>query len=139
MPAFVDTNILLYAASTAPHEADKSRIARQILVEGNWRLSTQVLQEFYVNAIRKLTKPLSEAAALAFMQQVTRVQPVAIDLGIVLRGIHNARRYRISYWDGAIVAAAQMSGCEILYSEDLNHGQSYDQVRAVNPFQSGLR
>ncbi|MGH8453284.1 MAG: PIN domain-containing protein [Nevskiales bacterium] len=137
MPAFVDTNILLYAASTVGREADKSRAARQILAAGNWRLSAQVLQEFYVNAIRKLAQPLSEKAALAFIERLVKVEPVAIDLGMVLRGIHLSKRYQLSYWDGAIVAAAQISGCETLYSEDLNHGQLYDEVRVVNPFQSG--
>lgn len=134
MPAFVDTNILLYAVSTADSEIDKSRISRQILVDGDWCLSTQVLQEFYVNAVRKLAQPLSEKAALAFIERLTQVQPLAIDLGVVLSGIHNAKRYQLSYWDGAILAAAQRCACHTLYTEDLNHGQLFDAVRVVNPF-----
>jgi predicted nucleic acid-binding protein len=134
MPAFLDTNILLYAASTAAAEADKSSVARALLTQGNWRLSTQVVQEFYVNAVRKLAHPLSEKSALAFIKQITAIEPIPIDLGVVLRGIQLCKRYQLSYWDGAILAAAQLGGCETLYSEDLNHGQHYGDIRVLNPF-----
>lgn len=135
MPAFLDTNILLYAASSAGAEADKSSIARALLTRGDWRLSTQVVQEFYVNAVRKLAHPMSEKAALVFIHRITAIdEPIAVDLGVVLRGILLSNRYQLSYWDGAILAAAQLGGCDTLYSEDLNHGQHYGDVRVLNPF-----
>lgn len=134
MPAFVDTNVLLYAVSSAPEEAEKTRAARDLLERADWRLSVQVLQEFYVNAVRKLAKPLSEQAALRFIQELTRAEPLAVDFTLMLRGIRIARRFRLSYWDGAIIAAAQLADCDRLYSEDLNHGQRYGSVSVVNPF-----
>lgn len=136
MPAFLDTNILLYAVSTAPKELKKSQVARQLLAQEDWLLSTQVLQEFYVNAVRKLAQPLSDKAALSFIEQLTHKDPLPVDLAVVLRGIHNAKRHQISYWDGAIVAAAQLANCDFLYSEDLNHGQCYENLKVLNPFKS---
>jgi predicted nucleic acid-binding protein len=134
MPAFVDTNVLLYAVSSAPEEADKSRVARRILEGGDWRLSVQVLQEFYVNAVRRIAAPLSERSALKFIQRLAQTKPLAVDLEMMLRGIRIARRFQLSYWDGAIVAAAEIAGCQTLYSEDLSHGQRYGAVCVVNPF-----
>ena len=53
---------------------------------------------------------------------------------MVIAGIDHARRYQLSYWDGAIIAAAERLGARVLYSEDLNHGQTYGSVRVENPF-----
>ncbi len=59
---------------------------------------------------------------------------VPIDTDVIIGGIAIAERYKIHYWDAAIVAAAEILGAETLYTEDLNHGQLYGSVRAVNPF-----
>ena len=57
-----------------------------------------------------------------------------IDTNVLLYAGSGAIRYRLSYWDAAITVAARRLGCDILYSEDLNHGQDYDGVKVVNPF-----
>ncbi|MDN5862430.1 MAG: PIN domain-containing protein [Salinisphaera sp.] len=134
MPAFVDTNILLYAVSSAPEEATKTRVARSILEGADWRLSVQVLQEFYVNAVRKLARPLSERSAIRFIQRLSHTEPLPVDLALMLRGTRLANRYQLSYWDGAIIAAAHFSACEVVLTEDLNDGQRYGDVTAMNPF-----
>ena len=78
-PVFVDTNVLLYAVSTNPVEADKRDAARKILSENPVCFSVQVAQEFFVNAIRKLTPPLSRADALAFLSAVGPANVLALD------------------------------------------------------------
>ena len=83
---------------------------------------------------RKMAKPLSERSALAFVDEMMAFPMVAIEGSLVLEGIHHSIRYGISYWDGAIVAAAERLKCKTLYTEDLSHGQVYGTVQAVNPF-----
>ncbi len=133
-PAFVDTNILLYAASTNPGEADKRDAARKILSENPVCFSVQVAQEFFVNAIRKLTPPLSRTDALAFLGAINPVAIVALDYELFEEATKVQERFQISYWDAAIVMAAKRMNCETLYSEDLTDGQNYGGVRVVNPF-----
>jgi predicted nucleic acid-binding protein len=131
---FVDTNVVLYAVSSAPAEARKARRARHILGHEDFGVSTQVLQEFFVNATRKIAVPLSDQQALEFIEIVSRAPVVPIDLDIVIQAVGFKQRFGISYWDAAIVATAHALGAKILYTEDLNDGQLYGDVRAVNPF-----
>lgn len=131
---FVDTNVLLYAVSSAPAEAKKATRARAILAREDFGLSTQVLQEFFVNATKKIATPLDDAAALRFIEIVSVAPVVAVDLHVVLEAIGLKKRLRLSYWDAAIVAAAHALGSRILYTEDLNDGQWYGDVLAVDPF-----
>jgi predicted nucleic acid-binding protein len=137
--AFVDTNILLYAASTDPAEAGKRTEARRVLSDGGCVFSVQVAQEFFVNATRKLTPALSRADALAFLKGINPATVVAIDYELFEEATRIQQRFQISYWDAAIVAAAKRVNCGVLYSEDLSEGQSYDGVRVVNPFRSIAR
>lgn len=133
-PAFLDTNILLYAVSSAPLERDKRVRARALLESDDWLLSVQVLQEFYVNAVKKLFKPLTTEAAESFIRRLLLRDPLAITPDLLLAGIALSRRYCLSYWDGTILAAAAFLRCRTLYTEDLQHGQTCAGVRIVNPF-----
>lgn len=132
--AFIDTNVLLYAVSSAPQEAAKRDRARALLESENWTLSVQVLQEFYVNAVGKLARPLSREAAERFVRHIMTRDPLPITADLVLAGIAVTRRFRLSYWDAAIVAAAKILQCQILFSEDLQHGQDFGGVQVMNPF-----
>ena len=134
--AFVDTNVLLYAASTDPSEAGKRTEARRVLSDEAFAFSVQVAQEFFVNATRKLTPALSSADALAFLKGINPATVVAIDYELFEEATKIQQRFQISYWDAAIVAAAKRVNCGTLYSEDLSEGQSYGGVRVVNPFRS---
>jgi predicted nucleic acid-binding protein len=96
--------------------------------------SAQVLQEFFVTATRKIKFPLSVAEAIGWIERLSIRPVVTIDAALVVLGVHTAARYRLSYWDGAIIAAAQSIGAATLYSEDLNDGQVYAGVRVINPF-----
>lgn len=132
--AFVDTNILLYAISTAPEEAARKQRAREILAKTGWGLSIQVLQEFYVNATRAPNPAMRHEDAEATIRQLL-LRPVADShAALLLEALRLKARYQLSYWDAAIVATAQQLGASTLYSEDLQHGQTFDAVKVVNPF-----
>ena len=133
-PAFVDTNVLPYAASTDPTEAGKRDAARRILVANPVCFSVQVAQEFFVNATRKLKPPLSRADALGFLEQINPVAVAPLDYGLFEEATRLSERFQISYWDAAIVIAAKKLNCVTLYSEDLSHGQNFDGIVTTNPF-----
>jgi predicted nucleic acid-binding protein len=134
MPSFFDTNVLLYAQH--PGDPRKQGIARTLLVrglgEGTAVLSTQVLQELFVNATRKLGLPAAEARALVELYSRARVVQVAPDL--ILRAIDLHRLNAISFWDALVVCAAEAAHCGVLFSEDLHAGQVLNGVKIVNPF-----
>ncbi|OJZ16768.1 MAG: hypothetical protein BGP21_09645 [Thiobacillus sp. 65-29] len=132
--AFVDTNILLYAISTAPEEAARKQRAREILAQPDWGLSIQVLQEFYVNATRPPQPAMRHEDAEAAIRQLL-LRPVADNnAALLLDALRLKARYQLSYWDAAIVAAAVQLGASVLYSEDLQDGQEIEGVTVVNPF-----
>lgn len=131
---FLDTNILLYAALGRKHAGDRLERAREIVLTEDYCTSGQVLAEFYHNVIRKGPKPLTPDKAREWVRVIAMKPCQPITPEVVVSGIDHARRYQISYWDGAIIAAAERLGARILYSEDLNHGQTYGSVRVENPF-----
>ena len=131
---FLDTNVLVYAVSSAEHEAGKSRRALELVETADFGLSAQVLQEFYVTVTRKIEKPLAPELAVALMDQYRVFPVVATDYPLIVSAVELSLRYGVSYWDGAILAAAEALEAPVLYTEDLNHGQSYGAVRAMNPF-----
>ena len=131
---FLDTNILLYAASRNPAELEKKKIAIDLIGETHFGLSAQVLQEFYTVAVKKAEFRMTPHRALEWIENLEEFPCLAIDVGLVKTAAEEAVRYRLSYWDGAILAAAKALGAKTLYSEDLNHGQNYGGVSVCNPF-----
>jgi predicted nucleic acid-binding protein len=130
----LDTNVWVYAAGSAPEEAEKKRRALALIAGGRWGISTQVLQEFYVTVTRKIARPLPPADAEAWIKDMIKLPCVATTPELVQRGIAINRRYQLSYWDGALLAAAESLGVRTVYSEDLGHGQEYEGIRVINPF-----
>lgn len=136
---FVDTNVLLYAEDRA--HPDKHRAARDWL-RALWlrrcgRLSAQVLNEFYVNATRKITPSMPVGDARAEVRRYQRWQPWGVDHATVEAAWSVESRFGLHYWDALMVAAAQQQGCDFLLTEDLQHDQMIDGVRIVNPFLVG--
>ena len=131
---FLDTNILVYAVDRAEPETAKRAKAREIIAQGSFGLSAQVLQEFNVTVTRKIKKPLSAARAARMVAELAKLPIVTTDTTLINMAIALSERYLISYWDGAIIAAAEALGAKTVYSEDLNHGQTYGSVRIENPF-----
>ena len=132
--AFLDTTVLIYAVSSSPAEAAKKEKALELIEYTDFGLSAQVLQEFYVNVTRKIALPLSPDDAMALLEQFRCFPMVLTDYPLIVAGAEAALRFHISYWDGTIIAAAEFLGATTLYTEDLNHGQHYGSVVAVNPF-----
>ena len=132
---FLDTNIVFYAASRGLSDSDRPKrpVARDLMASG-FALSGQVLAEFYFNVTRKGPAPLSHDEASEFIDLFRTQFCVPVDPDLVIHGAALADRYQISYWDGAILAAAHIAGVDTLYTEDLNNGQRYGSVRVVNPF-----
>jgi len=134
---FVDTNVLLYAISRDEEERDKAEQANDILDKGDLGLSIQVLQEFYVQATRssRLDRLTHEQAA-ALIESFLRFPTADLTPPIMRAAFETRDRFGISYWDAAIIEAAQALGCDVVLSEDLNDGQDYASVRVENPFRA---
>lgn len=132
--AFLDTNILVYAAAGGEGEDVKRRQALRLIADYNFGLSAQVLQEFYVTVVRKIDEPLHPADALEWIEQLEAFPCQPIEPSLIKIGVEISQRYQISYWDGAVIAAAEAMGAETLFTEDLSHDQKYGSVRVVNPF-----
>ena len=132
--AFLDANILVYAAAGGEGEEIKRQQALRLIADYNFGLSAQVLQEFYVTVVRKIAEPLRPAEALEWIEQLEVFPCQPIEPSLIKIGVEISQRYQISYWDGAVIAAAEALGAETLFTEDLSHDQKYGSVRVVNPF-----
>jgi len=133
---FVDTNILIYAHDLdagAKHEKAAASL-ENLWEEETGVLSTQVLQEFYVTVTRKIASPLSPLQARSIIENYL-VWPVMLNAPeTILLASSIEERYRLSFWDSLIVAAARDAGAEKILTEDLTHGQVLDGVLIQNPF-----
>jgi predicted nucleic acid-binding protein len=132
---FVDTNILIYAHDL--DAAEKHQIAKDI-VQDLWKqrtgcLSMQVLQEFYVNVIRKIASPLSKKAARAVVSTYL-IWCVETSSEEISAAFHIEDEARIGFWDALIVAAAVKAGADRILTEDLNAGQTISGLLIENPF-----
>jgi predicted nucleic acid-binding protein len=132
--SFVDTNVLVYADDA--HAGDKRDVARALLTrifaDRSAVVSVQVLQEYFSAATRRLGLPAE--AARSRVLALGRLDVVALVTDDVLAAIDLHRLHSLSIWDALIVRAALISGCTILYSEDLQSGRRFEKLRVVNPF-----
>jgi predicted nucleic acid-binding protein len=131
---FLDTNILVYAAAGREGEEGKRLRALDLVATREFGLSAQVLQEFFVTVTGKIAVPLPPREALEWIEQLEAFPCLPVDRSLVKIAVEVSQIHRVSYWDAAVIAAAEALGARILYTEDLNHGQSFGVVRAVNPF-----
>lgn len=131
---FVDTNVFVYADDAdAGGKRDRARsILSELVSAGRAVVSTQVLQEFYVVATRKLSIPPDRARSR--IEVLSRLHVVLIRPELVLGAIDLHRLHALSFWDALVLRCASVAGCSRVLSEDLNHGQIIDGVRIENPF-----
>jgi predicted nucleic acid-binding protein len=133
---FVDTNVLLYAYDTGAGERHErafdlvSRLGRS----RTGVISVQVLQEFHVNATRKIAVPLTPAAVRDRLRILSLWPVHTPSPDDVLAASELAEQSQLSFWDAMIVRSAIVSGCSVLWSEDLNSGQDLGGVRVRDPF-----
>ncbi|MEZ5605797.1 MAG: PIN domain-containing protein [Burkholderiaceae bacterium] len=136
---FVDTPVFLYTAD----ERDPAKMARsRQWVCWCWeqragRISTQVLNELYHNAITRFRARMPVSQARAQVRNLRQWQPPHLDTYVIDGAWALQDRYALSYWDALIVSSAQQQGCRFLLSEDLQHRQRFESVQVLNPFQVG--
>jgi len=130
---FIDTNILVYAYDEA--DKRKQRKARQVIEksqeEGNGVISTQVMQEFFVSATRKLG--MDALFAKGVLDSFEGFETVVISPSLIYSAVDYQVLSKLSFWDALIIAAAEISKCGTIWTEDLNPGQLVRGVRIENP------
>lgn len=132
---FADTNVLLYAISRDPVEQAKAARANALLAERDLALSVQVLQEFYMQATRATrSDAIAHGDAVQLIEAFQRFPVAPITTELLHAALRTRDRFRISYWDAAILEAARSLGCELVLSEDLSDAVDYGGVRVENPF-----
>jgi predicted nucleic acid-binding protein len=131
---FVDTNVFIYALDKAdPKKQQLARVWREELWKSRrGRTSFQVLQEFYAKVTQKW--PAVREEARAEVRDLLAWQPIAVDARHLERGWKIQDRYKLSFWDALIVAAAKSVSCRYLLTENLQADQDLDGVVVVNPF-----
>jgi predicted nucleic acid-binding protein len=133
---FIDTNILIYAYDATAGQ--KHTAAANLLID-LWRsrlglVSTQVLQEFFVNVVRKIPKPIDNRIAQEIVKDLLKWQVVVVTGDSILDAIDLSSRYRYSFWDAMIIESAIRGNARILMTEDLQNGQEIGGVTITNPF-----
>lgn len=134
--SFIDTNVLLYAydASAGQRRDRAAALVGDLGARRRAATSVQVLQEFYVNATRRIAEPLTHDLAVERLRALSRWPthaPTARDVIAATLLSHDAQ---LSFWDAMIIRSAAELGCSVLWSEDLNAGQEISGVRVRNPF-----
>ncbi|HEX4955982.1 MAG TPA: PIN domain-containing protein [Thermoanaerobaculia bacterium] len=133
---FVDSNVLVYAFDES--EPAKQHLAQRLIsshgTEHKLVLSTQVLQEFYVNVTRKLKRPVPGPVALAAVERFASLQVKQITPATVLLAIRRHQAEQLAFWDALILEAALAARCQRLASEDFQHGRRYGDLVIENPF-----
>lgn len=131
---FIDTNVLIYSLDKA--DVIKRRRARKVLAEAAREnagvISTQVLQEFYVVAAKKLK--LDPLVAKELVRSFENFEVVTVTAELIREAVDCSVLNRISFWGALIAVAAESAKCRELWSEDFNHGQVVRGVKIVNPF-----
>lgn len=134
MPAFLDTNVLVYAFDLG--EPEKREVARSLvrehLMEGDGMISVQVLREFY-SASQKGTAPLDSEEAATTVNFLATFSPSSEDPRMVVRAVERVKD-GFSFWDALIVEAALRGGADLLLSEDMQDGRVVAGMRIENPF-----
>jgi predicted nucleic acid-binding protein len=133
---FLDTNVLIYAATSLEPFPDKFARAEEIIAKEEFGISTQVIGEFIRNVqnSKKMKSPLSDEEVDGWIERLYEFPVISIDREVIMTATLFQRRYQIGFWDGQILAAAHRFGADTLLTEDLSHGQIYGSVRCENPF-----
>lgn len=132
--SFLDTNIFVYAVDN--NYPEKQKIARKLISELTKNdkavLSTQVLQEFYNIATKKMG--ISKEKARAIIDSLIPVRTIDTTRKIVVNAIEINIKYQFSIWDSLVLSAAKSGGCTRIYTDDLNSGEIVEGVEIINPF-----
>ncbi|MEO1785711.1 MAG: PIN domain-containing protein [Pseudomonadota bacterium] len=131
--AFLDTNVIIYAATGKKNEPEKQAVAQRLLEEEDFGISVQTLNEFYSNMRKpKFSMPIDTINQ--WIANLLEFDCTVVDTDIFFTASRLSERFEIPYYDAALLAAAKRHGAVIFFTEDLNHGQDYDGVQVINPF-----
>lgn len=135
---FLDTNILVYAHDTSAGDkhAIALRIMKDLWTSGLGVLSTQVLQEFFAIATKRIHKPLGVPEAKEIIRVLLKWNVVINDGESILEAIDIHLRHKYSFWDSMVIESAIRGGAALLLSEDLSDGHTIGSVVIKNPFRS---
>ncbi len=131
---FIDTNVWVYALSAQNHA--KKKVAVNLIAK-SYRddvicVSSQVLKEFANFAFKKTTKSAAEINAM--LTKIGSYSFVADTKELIADGVIGKETWQVGFYDALMIAAANKAGCSTIFTEDLNNGQKYGNVTAVNPF-----
>ena len=131
---FIDTNLIVYANDRRdPQKQQKAiELIKELMGAGSGVVSSQVLQEYANTALTKLHQ--NHTVVLRQLTLLESFEVVLLKPALVRRAIEVKSSYGISFWDSCIISAAESSGCDSIYSEDLSSGQYYSGMKLVNPF-----
>lgn len=131
---FVDTNVLLYSLDVRDpaKRAMANAWLEHLWQSRNGRLSWQVLNEFYSNAVRKMGVPVVQARET--VMTFTQWMPVGTSARLAERAWYWMDEAQVSWWDSLILASAEQQGCRWLLSEDFQADRDYEGIRVINPF-----
>lgn len=135
---FIDTNVLVYARDAS--QPEKMPVAQQWMKllwdHSSGRISTQVLNEFYVTVTQKLSSLMTLDQARLDVEDLMAWQPLPVEGALIQEAISIQAKFKLSYWDSLIVAAAEAAECRYLVSEDLQHQQKFHTTTVINPFKT---
>lgn len=133
---FIDTNILVYAFDRSAGRKNQiaSKMVRECWDNESGCLSIQVLQEFYVTVTQKIANPIDALTARQIISDLAEWRLLSPDASDILQAIDFQQNYRLSFWDAMILQSAVRLGCTQIWTEEMNHGQSFGPVRVTNPF-----
>jgi len=137
---FVDTNVFVYErqADDMRKQALAAQWLERLWLEGTGRTSMQVLCEYYATLTRKLDPPVPSHQAWDHVRSLLAWNPPPVDADVLVRGFEIEQRHRLNWWDCLIVASAQLQGCSVLLTEDLQDGAAFDAVTVRSPFALGV-
>lgn len=135
---FIDTNILVYAYDSSAGEKHTSarELVKNLWIDKTGCLSTQVLQEFYVTVTRKIAEPITPQQAGRIIGAYQAWPVYSPTIADILHSITIQQEMLLSFWDAMIINAATNLNASVLWTEDLNHGQSYGSITARRPWQA---
>ena len=134
---FLDTNVLVYALTRS--DLSKQTAALRLLTDaidsGNGIISFQIVQEFFSVAFRRFNPPLTLVEAERFLAMPLRpLLAIHSSYPLYAQAVQLTHRHSLSWYDSLIVAAALEANFRVLYTEDLQHGKKFDNLRVQNPF-----
>lgn len=126
----------MYAAAGQKDDPEKHAIAGHLIRESEFLLSAQVLGEFYHRVRYLQHELLTVAKAQEWMNRLVEFCAVDVDAALISSAMFVRERFKIQFWDAALIAASQRLALPILYTEDLSHRQKYGSVTVINPFKA---